>query len=237
MAKSVAQTKSGQWGLGLYREQFIDLRRAADTVRETLREAILDGHLAPDTWLREEEVAQELGVSRTPVREAFQQLAAIDLIELHPHHGAVVARLTTEDILAIYVVREALEGVSARLAASRARPDQYQELLDILALMEAAAEVNDAERLADLNLRFHAELRGIANNRYLDRLLTQVEHAVRRFGRTTYAYKGRAQESITEHRDIVQAIIAGDPERAEALALHHMRQARQLRMQMLIEGV
>ena len=222
--------------LSRYREQFIDLERATDVVRETLREAILDGHLAPGTWLREEEIARELGVSRTPVREALQQLTAIELIEFKPHQGAVVARLTSDDILAIYVVREALEGISARLAAARATAEDCQALRDILTQMEERAAVNDSEALADLNLTFHARMRQISTNRYLDRFLTQVEQAVRRFGRTTYKYTNRAPASIAEHRAIVDAIADHDAERAEALAVHHMRQARQLRLQMISEG-
>jgi DNA-binding GntR family transcriptional regulator len=219
-----------------YREQFIDLERATDVVRETLREAILDGHLAPGTWLREEEIARELGVSRTPVREALQQLTAIELIEFKPHQGAVVSRLTSDDILAIYVVREALEGISARLAAVRATQEDIEDLRQILAQMEERAANNDAEALADLNLAFHARMRRISTNRYLDRFLTQVEQAVRRFGRTTYRYTKRAPDSIAEHHAIVDAIADHNPEQAEAHAVHHMRQARQLRLQMISDG-
>lgn len=224
-------------GLATYLGEFAHLRRAADVVRETLREAILDGHLAPGTWLREEEVAGELGVSRTPVREALQQLTAIELVDFKPHQGAVVARLTTDDILAIYVVREALEGVSARLAAIHATPEACEVLSHILDVMDDRAMCSDAAGLAKLNLEFHAQLRHVANNRYLDRYLSQVEHAVRRFGQTTYAYKDRAAASVAEHRDIVDAIAAHDPERAEALAIHHMQQARRLRLTMLTEGM
>jgi DNA-binding GntR family transcriptional regulator len=219
-----------------YREQFIDLERATDVVRETLREAILDGHLAPGTWLREEEIARELGVSRTPVREALQQLTAIELIEFKPHQGAVVARLTSDDILAIYVVREALEGVSARLAAVRATLEDCQALRDILTQMEDRYTSDDTEALVELDLVFHARMRQISTNRYLDRFLAQVEQAVRRFGRSTYKYPNRVPASIAEHSAIVDAIADHDPVRAEALAQHHMRQARQLRLQMIGEG-
>ena len=219
-----------------YRDQFIDLARATDVVRETLREAILDGHLAPGTWLREEEIARELGVSRTPVREALQQLTAIELIEFKPHQGAVVARLTSDDILAIYVVREALEGVSARLAAVRATAEDCQALRDILTEMESRNACGDTESLAELDLMFHARMRQISTNRYLDRFLSQVEQSVRRIRRPAYTYPNRVTASIAEHTAIVDAIADHDPVRAEALAQHHMRQARQLRLQMISEG-
>lgn len=218
-----------------YRERFAHLERAADMVHEALREAILDGELRSGMRLREEELARRFGVSRTPVREALQQLAAEGFVDISPHRGAVVAQLTVEDILAIYIVREVLEGLSARLAARRATPEQANRLLAILTEMEAAAQAETPAKLADLNLKFHAELRRIANNHVLDRFLSQIEHAVRRFGQTTYAYPGRIEASLREHRAIVEAVLARDPERAEAVSIDHMRQARQLRLRMLTE--
>jgi DNA-binding GntR family transcriptional regulator len=220
-----------------YREKFAHLRRAADIVREALREAILAGDLAPGTRLREEEIARQFGVSRTPVREALQQLRSDELVELSPHLGATVIRLTTEDTLALYLVRESLEGLAARLAAVRASAVDTERLrttVDEMAQMTQDGASPSA--LSEANLRFHAEIRKIANNRYLDRFLGQVEHAVHRFGESTYAYPGRQEVSIEEHRAISDAIAAGDPERAEHLAVEHMRQARQLRIQMLSEG-
>lgn len=228
-----ASESSGRWAE--QRERHVHLQRAADIVRETLRDAILEGELAPSTRLREEELAREFGVSRTPVREALQQLGVEGFIEVSPHHGAIVATLTVEDILAIYVVREVLEGVSARLAARRATAEQVEQLLATVEEMEAQIDSASPAQLADLNLRFHAELRRAAANRYLDRFLSQIEHAVRRFGQTTYAAPGRKESSIAEHRAIVEAVSARDPERAEAVAIEHMREARRLRLQMLAE--
>lgn len=222
-------------GLETYRQRFAHLHRAADQVRDSLREAILDGEIKAGQRLREEELAREFGVSRTPIREALQQLSSEGLIDISPHQGAVVTGLTTDDILAIYVVREALEGVAARLAARRATPEQCKTLLAIVEEMAAVASNGNPAALAQLNLQFHAELRRAANNRHLDKYLSQVEHAVRRFGQTTFAYPGRAASTVEEHRAIVDAVVAGDAERAEALAIEHMREARKLRLKMLFE--
>jgi DNA-binding GntR family transcriptional regulator len=223
--------------LETHRKNVAHLGRAADIVREALREAILSGDLAPGTRLREEDIARQFGVSRTPVREALQQLRSDELVELHPNLGATVIRLSIEDTLAIYLVRESLEGLSARLAALRATPDDHMLLYRIIEEMETAIESQAKPgELSILNLRFHAELRRIANNRYLDRFLGQVEHAVHRFGETTFAYPGRRDASVAEHRAIVDAIAQGDPERAEELAVKHMREARQIRIVMLAEG-
>lgn len=221
--------------LAAYREQFGHLHRAADIVIASLREAILNGDIPAGRRLREEELARVFGVSRTPVREALQQLSSEGLVDTSLHQGAIVTQLTTDDILAIYVVREALEGVSARLAARRATPEQQQRLIEIVDEMEAIAGSRSASEFAKLNLQFHAELRRAANNSHLDRILSQIEHAVLRFGTTTFAYPGRAETTVTEHRAIVEAVIQRDPERAEALAIEHMREARKLRLQMLME--
>lgn len=221
--------------LSAYRQRFGHLHRAADIVSASLREAILDGEISTGRRLREEELAREFGVSRTPVREALQQLSSEGLVDTSLHQGAIVTQLTTEDILAIYVVREALEGVSARLAARRATPEHGQLLLAIVNEMETITDSGDATEFARLNLQFHAELRRAANNSHLDRFLAQIEHAVRRFGQTTFAYPGRAESTVREHRAIVEAVIQRDPERAEALAIEHMREARKLRLQMLME--
>jgi DNA-binding GntR family transcriptional regulator len=219
----------------VYRERHSHQQRAADVVREALRDAILDGELEPGTRLREEELAREFGVSRTPVREALQQLVAEGIVEISPHQGAVVTRLSVEDILAIYVVREALEGVSARLAARRATTRQIDALQTMVAEMEAMSATISPADMAEMNLRFHAALRDAAGNRLLDRFLSQIEHAIRRFGQTTYAYPNRTATSVAEHRAIIDAVAAHDPERAEALATQHMREARLIRLQMLAE--
>jgi DNA-binding GntR family transcriptional regulator len=232
-AWSASTSNSERWAE--QRQRHAHLQRAADVVRETLRDAILEGELAPGARLREEELAREFGVSRTPIREALQQLGAEGFIDVSPHQGAVVASLTVEDILAIYVVREVLEGVSARLAARRATPTQTERLQAILEQMETRTDGASPGQLADLNLQFHAELRRAAANRYLDRFLSQIEHAVRRFGQTTYAAPGRKESSIAEHRAIVEAVIDRDPERAETLAIEHMRSARRLRLRILAD--
>jgi len=233
--KVIDSARASESVLEVYRERHAHLERAADIVREALRDAIMEGDIAPGARLREEELARQFRVSRTPVREALQQLNSDGLVQTSPHQGATVVSMTIEDTLAIYVVREALEGVSARLAARRATPAQCESLLAIVDQMEASLVANSPNDMAELNLRFHAELRQAASNRHLDRFLTQIEHAVRRFGRTTYAQAGRMQTSIGEHRAIVEAVVAHDPERAEALAIEHMREARLLRLRMLAE--
>lgn len=237
LALSIEGVAAANDTLAPYRERFAHLERSADIIRETLREAILDSQLTPGTRLREEELARYFGVSRTPVREALQVLRTEGIVEFVPNQGARVVTLTTDDILALYLVREVLEGLAARLASTRMRADQRQQLIEILREMEDATALNDPDEIAGLNLKFHAQLRQAASNPYLNRFLEQVEHAVRRFGQTTFSYPGRIETSMEEHRQISEAVLAGDPARAEELAIEHMRTARKLRLQMLMEGL
>jgi DNA-binding GntR family transcriptional regulator len=208
--------------------------RTTDAVTDALREAILDGVLAPAAWLREDEIATTFEVSRTPVREALRRLADEGLAVKTAHHGTVVAPLSLEDILALYVVREDLEGLAARLAAVRCPPGLVQTLDEIGERMRAAAEESDVTGLARLNLDWHRALREAAANTYLGRFLGQVEHAVRRLPVSTFAQHGRAEEVLAEHDAIVRAIEARDGAQAEKAAKAHMHRAREIRLSVLL---
>jgi DNA-binding GntR family transcriptional regulator len=205
-----------------------------DAVTDALREAILDGVLAPTTWLREDELARELSVSRTPVREALRRLGDEGLTSRAANRGTRVAKMTLDDVLAVYLVRENLEGLAARTAAVNTPPGLVESLLDVHRRMAAAA--GDVPVLSRLNLEFHRLLRKGSGNSYLERFLTQVEHAVRRFGRSTYESPERSRQALEEHRGIVEAIAAGDPDAAERSAVRHMRRAREARLRQMIGG-
>jgi DNA-binding GntR family transcriptional regulator len=146
----------------------------------------------------------------------------------------MVSRMGVEDILEVYVVRENLEGLAARLAARHRSRAHLNQLEDVLSLMARNVE-GPPKDLADLNIVFHKIIRQAAANGHLNRFLSQVEYAVRRFGRTTFEVPGRAEEVVEEHRHIVEAVAAGDAEAAERLAIEHMRRAPELRIKMLIE--
>jgi DNA-binding GntR family transcriptional regulator len=138
----------------------------------------------------------------------------------------MVSRVAVEDVLEVYVVRENLEGLAASLAARHRSQQQLDRLEDILSRMARATSERSPADLADLNLSFHKVIRKAAANHYLDHLLTRVEFAVRRFGRTTFEVPGRAEEAVEEHRRIVEALRAGDAQAAERLATEHKRRAR-----------
>src|SRR5690606_30993505 len=161
-------------------------------------------------------------------------LADEGLVVKTANQGAVVAPLSMEDILALYVVRENLEGLAARLAAKH-RPDGVvQRLREINERMAAAADAADVDGMVRANLEFHREIRIAANNNYLDRFLGQVEHAVRRQQSSTYTRPARRTPALDEHRAIIAAIEAGDSDAAEEAAQRHMREARASRIADLI---
>ena len=208
--------------------------RTTDAVTDALREAILDGVLSPNAWLREDEIASTFEVSRTPVREALRRLADEGLAVKTAHHGTVVAPLSLEDILALYVVREDLEGLAARLAAVRCPPGLVEDLDRVGNEMRKAAAANDVAALSRLNLQWHRTLREAAANTYLDRFLGQVEHAVRRLPASTYAHPGRPDEAVAEHDAVARAIEARDADAAEKAARKHMHRAREIRLSVLL---
>ena len=205
-----------------------------DAVTDALREASLSGSLPADSWLREQDLARSMRVSRTPVREALRRLADERLVERSANRGCRVRAMTLDDVLAVYVVRESLECLATRSAAARPPAGLVDRLLELHRAMEAAAGAPST--LARLNLEFHRAIREAPGNAYLDRFLIQVEHAVRRFGQSTLADPDRAAESHAEHMEIIRAIGAGDPEMAEQAASRHMRKARNARVQQLLQA-
>ncbi|WP_166880243.1 GntR family transcriptional regulator [Salinibacterium sp. ZJ450] len=206
-----------------------------DAVTDAVREAILDSVLPPGTWLREDAIAETLSVSRTPVREAIRRLADEGLVTRTSHQGSVVASISIEDLLAVYVVRQTLEGLAARLAAQRPTPDLLEQLTDANEQLKAAGVRGDAEGCKAANLLFHRRLRDYVANPYLQRFGTQLDHMIRRFHGTTFSQQGRSEEGAAEHDAIIAAIAARDPSAAEAAAKLHMKNARNIRLSMLID--
>lgn len=205
-----------------------------EAVASALREAILDGALTPGTWLREAEVAREMNVSRTPVRDAFRILASEGLVSINANQGAVVAQMTAEDVVELYVMRETLEMLAAKLAARRGAQQCLEAFAELIPRMKEVGNQGRIQELSKLNFDFHAVILGAAGNRYLNRALSQVQNAARRFPDPTLGLPGRVEESINEHVALADAISNGDAETAERLAGDHMRHLAELRIRMLL---
>ncbi|GAA1584950.1 GntR family transcriptional regulator [Actinomadura kijaniata] len=202
------------------------MARAAEVAYAELRRMILSGDAAAGSRLGEAELAEALGLSRTPVREALQRLDADGLVEVLPHRGARVVRWTTTDLAEIFELRGLLEPYAAARAARRGVPaEAVAELEACCAQMEQAAAARDFQHVAELNDRFHGRVIDLSGNRRLPALLTSVVHAPLVLG-TFRRYDAAALErSMHHHRELVAALRAGDPAWAEAVMRSHIRAA------------
>ncbi|MGH2966471.1 MAG: GntR family transcriptional regulator [Solirubrobacterales bacterium] len=214
--------------------QRLDGRSTADAVHDAMVGGIRSGRLAPGTRLGEVYLASLFSVSRTPVREALMRLEAEHVVERDRHRGLVVSRVTVEQIIEIYVVREALDGAAARLAASSAQILDIEELAQVNEELARAAAAGRFEEMASLNVDFHHILARASRNEMLMRFTAQVHQVVQRFRTTTFTYPGRAALAVEEHRAILDALRRRNPEEAERTAREHMRRALDVRVKLEI---
>ena len=204
----------------------------ADAVYQALRQGILHGDLAPGERLRSDALANDLRVSRTPVREALRKLEAEGLVE-RSGSGLIVREFSEKDLTELFYVREALEGMAARLAAENATPGEIAEIREMLDDMEVGAAARRYRGAAATDREFHRLIcRAAHNERLLQSLKSLLDH-VRQMQTSTLYVAGRPAEALKEHRDLLQAIVARDPDRAEELARAHRRKTLELRKDML----
>ncbi|WP_157963750.1 GntR family transcriptional regulator [Actinocorallia populi] len=202
------------------------VRRATDTAYDAVRRMILSGTAAPGDRLGESELAERLGLSRTPVREALQRLAADGLVEVLPHRGARVVAWTDADLAEIFELRSLLEPYAAARAARTGLDEAtIAGLRDLCAATEDAAARGDTAEVARLNSRFHAALIDASGNSRLPGMLSSVMHAPLILG-TFHRYDPATMaRSMGHHREVVDAIAARDPEWAASVMRSHVRAA------------
>lgn len=192
-------------------------------VYDHLRTEILDGRLEPGAELIEVALAEQLGVSRGPLREAISRLAAEGLVTVSPRRGAVVRSLSKEEFLELYQVREALERMAAQLAVPRLTDEQFAELAALNAEMAAHAAGNEVESFFEANLAFHARLLEASGNRKLEELYRQLLGQLGRYRLRSLTLRGNLKRSVSEHKAILRAARRGDAERAAQLMAEHIR--------------
>jgi len=200
--------------------------RLVDAVYARLREAILDSRLPPATPLSVPELARRLKVSRSPVREAVLQLTAEGLAEELPRHGATVACLGFEDLLAVHDLREVLEGLAARLAAENASARDVERLNAILEEQTAAVAAHDATQYERTNQSFHETIASLSGNSRLRRMLRVLYDQQKLAIRAAAAEPRHIKLGHGEHRRIVTAIHERDGLGAEAAMRQHFRRTR-----------
>ena len=191
-------------------------------VFQTLREDILSGKYQEHEELKEVAIGEELGVSRTPVREAFRQLELEGLIQIIPNKGAYVTGITAKDVKPIYMIRSLLEGLCARLATEKITKEQMEEMEENIYLADFHAQKGHMDQMAELDNRFHDILYEACDSKLLEHTLKDYHEYVLRVRQKTLSTNTRGRASNDEHRQIMEAIKAGDADRAEKLANQHM---------------
>ena len=207
---------------------------AVDAVYEALRRNILDGELPPGHRLRSDVLANELKVSRTPVREALRKLESEGLVDAS-RSGLVVRQSSEEDLVEIFYLREALEGMAARLAAENATRAEIDELHALFEDMEAVAARGDIALVRKLTGEFHLLVCRASHNKRLIQSLQGLLDHVRQAQSSTLYMPGRPADALKEHRALLRAIEKRDPDLAETLARQHRRKTLDLRRKMLRE--
>lgn len=203
------------------------LRRPAplrEGVYETLLELIITRALQPGQHLVESELAGRLGISRQPVREALQRLSTEGWVDLRPAHGAFVHVPTEEEADQLLAVRALLEAESARLAAANATPATVRELRDLCERGTKALAEDDVDEVVAANAELHAAIVELAGNKVLAELAAQVDRRVRWY--YTPVARQRGPRSWVEHEALINALAAGDGERAAQIMRDHTEQTR-----------
>lgn len=190
-----------------------------------LREDILSGRFRENEELREIAIGEELGVSRTPVREAFRQLELEGLIQMIPNKGAYVTGITAKDVKDIYMIRSSLEGMCARIATEQITKAQLEEMEESIYLARFHAEKGHMDQMTEFDNKFHHIIYQACNSKMLKHVLQDFHHYVQRVRRKTLADFKRSGDSNEEHRQIMEAIKAKNSDEAERLATLHIKKA------------
>ncbi|MGI6550907.1 MAG: GntR family transcriptional regulator [Syntrophomonadales bacterium] len=196
-----------------------------ELVFEALRDAIIKGILKPGERLMEVQLAEELGVSRTPVREAIRKLELEDLVVMIPRKGAYISGISMKDIADVFEVRAAVEALAAGLAAERITDEELEELERILVKKAEIIEANDLDRLVEIDTQFHECLYQASRNAKLVQIINNLSEQIHRFRSTSLASPGRMKEALEEHRKIVEAISERNIALAQSLAQEHIENA------------
>ena len=188
-----------------------------------IRDGILSGRYKDGDELKEMTIGEELGVSRTPVREALRQLDLEGLITIIPNKGAFVEEVSLDDIRDIYDIRARLEGLCARWATEHITREQLDNLEETLCLTEYHTEKKNYDKLYELDSLFHEQLYEAGGSRILNHVLSDFHDYVKMVRKATISTSSRSVTSTEEHRAIFEAIRDQDADRAEALAKEHVK--------------
>lgn len=195
--------------------------------------AIEAGELTPGTRLRETELAETLGISRTPVREALHRLHAMGLAQHGPQRGLIVAHLTYDQLSQLFAVRQGLEGMATRLAAEHASRHEISVLQEMVV---SDRGITDPKELSRRNKLFHKQIVRASHNTYMIEALDSLRIHLSLLPGSTYRLPERIESAQQEHEAIVAAIAAGDGDAAEVAARNHIVSGYKIRLTRISSG-
>lgn len=195
-----------------------------ELVFDSLRKAIILGKLKPGERLMEIQLAEEMGVSRTPVREAIRKLELEGFVVMVPRRGAYVAGVSVKDIADVFEVRSALEGLAAGLAAERITEEEMEELEKVIHLISGEEDILTVVKKDN---EFHELIYKASRNNRLTQIITNLSEQINRFRLTSLSVPGRLKIAVDEHKKIIEAISERNVDLAHKLASEHMENAEQ----------
>ncbi len=193
-----------------------------EIVYEELKRQIMVGEIAPGTRMMEVELADEMGVSRTPVREAIRKLEKEGLVTIEPRRGAYASDISAKEMVDILEVRQDLEGMAAGIAAQKITEEGKEELEKLVQKYKESVEKGDIDEIIANDEAFHKYIVGLSQNKTLIKMVSQVQELVLRFRYIFYEDFSRFQNQPTEHQSIVDAIISGSSTSARINAEEHL---------------
>ncbi len=190
-----------------------------------LEEEILNGTLKKGDILTETALSARLGVSRTPLRAALHTLSEEGLVEIRTNRGATVVGVSPDDLANIYQIRKNLEGLASALAAERITKEDFKALTESVELSEFYLCKRDLEKLRELDTEFHSIIYRASQNRHLERILSDLHRKIKVYRKLSLSVSERIEKSVSEHREILDAIEKRDTSLAEKLTVEHVEAA------------
>ncbi len=198
------------------------MARSADKLIDQIKKEIAEGTLKPGDQLEESVLSDRFNLSRTPIREAIRSMVDSGLLETRPRKGAIVRVLSAKELLELFDVAAELEGMACRLAASTLTDAGAEALQSSVEKCQTASEVNDIKGYGRANLQFHSAIHKACDNSWLIEQLKQIELRINAYRSMPFEVRGRLKKSTEEHKEICQAILDGEGEKARDLMRDHM---------------
>lgn len=198
-----------------------------EEVAERLRQRIFAHELPPGTWIDEQKLAEQYGISRTPLREALKVLASEGLVTLKPRRGCYVTEITAQDLDDIFPIMAMLEGRCAYEAVNKASTADVDGLAEIHEALEQAARDKAVDRFFEANQEFHRRIQELSGNRWTLQVIQDLRKVLKLSRMHSLSLEGRLEQSLNEHRGIMAAIRAGKAEAAQQAMHDHLLSGRQ----------